>query len=156
LRYAAVVARRRECQISLDRKVRLAYPNGGVAPSTDMRRFLRVAVVEPPLVRDLLSFVETQRWDWNPYVFSYEAVRDWQSKLASALAANLRRRRMNKVGRSWYADETYIRVRGRWRYTYIYIYAYTYRTIDRDRVAEGPFQLEARYLIGSKLRVSNG
>src|SRR5246127_1568523 len=44
-------------------------------------------------------------------VFSYEAVRDWEAKLTPALAENLRRRRKGKVGRSWYVDETYIRVR---------------------------------------------
>src|SRR6201986_3255486 len=56
-------------------------------------------------------------------VFSYEAVRDWEAKLTPALADNLRRRRKGKVGRSWYVDETYIRVRGGWRYLY--------RAIDR-------------------------
>jgi hypothetical protein len=49
-------------------------------------------------------------------VFSYEAVRDSEAKLTPALAENLRRRRKGKVGRSWYVDETYIRVRGGWRY----------------------------------------
>ena len=39
-------------------------------------------------------------------VFSYEAVRDWEAKLTSALAEALRRRRRGKVGRSWYVDET--------------------------------------------------
>ena len=56
-------------------------------------------------------------------VFSYETVRDWEAKLTPALAENLRRRRKGKVGRSWYVDETYIRVRGGWRYLY--------RAIDR-------------------------
>src|SRR6202045_2726394 len=55
--------------------------------------------------------------------FTYEAVRDWEAKLTPALAENLRRRRKGKVGRSWYVDETYIRVRGGWRYLY--------RAIDR-------------------------
>ena len=58
------------------------------------------------------------------FVFSYEAVRDWEAKLTPALAENLRRRRRGKVGRSWYVDETYIRVHGRWKYLY--------RAIDRD------------------------
>src|ERR1700722_1459407 len=48
-------------------------------------------------------------------LFSYEAVRDWEAKLRPALAENLRRRRRGKIGRSWYVDETYIRVRGGWR-----------------------------------------
>src|SRR5690349_2223988 len=57
-------------------------------------------------------------------MFSHEAVRDWEAKLTPALAENLRRRRKGKVGRSWYVDETYIRVRGHWRYLY--------RAIDRN------------------------
>ena len=50
-------------------------------------------------------------------VFSYEAVRDWEAKLTPALAEKLRRRR-GKVGRSWYVDETYVKVQGRWCYLY--------------------------------------
>src|SRR6201997_2635678 len=51
-------------------------------------------------------------------VFSHEAVRDWETKLTPALVANLRRRRRGKVGKSWYIDETYIKVHGHWRYLY--------------------------------------
>src|SRR5690242_18809535 len=51
-------------------------------------------------------------------VFSYEAVRDWEAKLTPALAEELRRRRRGKAGRSWYVDETYIKVAGRWCYVY--------------------------------------
>jgi putative transposase len=61
------------------------------------------------------------------FVFSYEAVRDWEAKLTPALAEELRRSRKGKVGRSWYTDETYIRVHGRWKYLY--------RAIDRDGAA---------------------
>jgi putative transposase len=57
-------------------------------------------------------------------VFSHEAVREWEAKLAPALADGLRRRRRGKVGRSWYVDETYIKVGGRW--------CYLYRAIDRS------------------------
>jgi putative transposase len=57
-------------------------------------------------------------------VFSYEAVREWEAKLTPALAVDLRRSRKGKVGRSWYVDETYIRVHGEWKYLY--------RAIDRD------------------------
>jgi putative transposase len=39
------------------------------------------------------------------FVFSYEAVRDWEAKLTPALAEELRRSRKGKVGRSWYTDE---------------------------------------------------
>ena len=39
-------------------------------------------------------------------VFSHEAVREWEAKLAPALAEGLRRRRRGKAGRSWYVDET--------------------------------------------------
>jgi putative transposase len=44
------------------------------------------------------------------FVFTYEAVRDWEAKLTPVLAEELRRSRKGKVGRSWYVDETYIRV----------------------------------------------
>ena len=51
-------------------------------------------------------------------VFTYDAARDWEAKLAPALAEELRRSRKGKVGRSWYIDETYIRVHGHWKYLY--------------------------------------
>src|SRR6201986_3500947 len=57
-------------------------------------------------------------------VFSYEAVRDWETKLSPALAESLRRRRRGKAGHSWYVDETYIKVHGKW--------CYLYRAIDRS------------------------
>jgi transposase-like protein len=60
-------------------------------------------------------------------VFSYEAVREWEAKLAPALAEELRQRRRDRGGvhgRRWHMDETYLRVGGRW--------AYLYRAIDRD------------------------
>src|SRR3954452_10409921 len=41
-------------------------------------------------------------------VFSHEAVREREAKLAPALAEELRRRRRGEAGRSWYVDETYI------------------------------------------------
>ncbi|WP_211257600.1 IS6 family transposase [Muricoccus aerilatus] len=60
-------------------------------------------------------------------VFSHEAVREWEVKLAQALAAELRQRRRAKGGpgrRSWHVDETYLKVCGRW--------CYLYRAIDRN------------------------
>jgi putative transposase len=60
-------------------------------------------------------------------VFSHEAVREWEAKLAPALADELRQRRHGRGGagrRCWHVDETYLKVGGRW--------AYLYRAIDRD------------------------
>src|SRR5918994_1845020 len=53
-------------------------------------------------------------------VFSHEAVRAWEAEPTPALAEELRRRRRRtgRVGRSWYVDETYIKVDGRWCYVY--------------------------------------
>jgi transposase-like protein len=60
-------------------------------------------------------------------VFSYEAVRDWEAKLAPILARELRQRQHGKGGagsRQWHVDETYLKVRSRW--------CYLYRAIDRN------------------------
>ena len=60
------------------------------------------------------------------FVFSHEAVRDWEAKLTPVLVDELRRRRHGKGGagwRSWHVDETYLKVRGRW--------CFLYRAIDR-------------------------
>jgi hypothetical protein len=48
-------------------------------------------------------------------VFSHEAVRDWEAKLTPAMAEELRHRRRRHIGRSWYVDETFIKVHGHWR-----------------------------------------
>ncbi|CAO3455153.1 Integrase, catalytic region [Azospirillum largimobile] len=57
-------------------------------------------------------------------VFSHEAVRDWEATLAPRLPETLRQRRRGKIGRSWYVDETYLKVAGQWQYLY--------RAIDSD------------------------
>src|SRR4051794_30305164 len=75
-------------------------------------------------------------------VFSYEAVRDWEAKLTPALAETLRRRRRGKVGRSWYIDETYLKVQGRW--------VYLYRAIDRSGVLVDVMLSETRDMAAAK------
>jgi putative transposase len=57
-------------------------------------------------------------------IFTHEAVRDWEAKLAPLLSDVLRKRRHGTAGKSWYVDETDLRVQGRW--------CYLYRAIDRD------------------------
>ena len=48
-------------------------------------------------------------------VFTHEAVRDWEARLSPLLTDALRQRRRGKAGRSWYTDETYIKVGGWWQ-----------------------------------------
>jgi putative transposase len=58
------------------------------------------------------------------FVFTHEAVRDWEARFAPLLAGRLRAKRRGQGGVSWYADETYVKVQGRW--------CYLYRAIDRE------------------------
>jgi transposase-like protein len=58
------------------------------------------------------------------FTFTHETVRDWEARFASLLADQLRTKRHGQAGRSWYVDETYIKVHGKW--------CYLYRAIDSD------------------------
>jgi putative transposase len=58
------------------------------------------------------------------FVFTHEAVREWEARFAPLLADQLRAKRIGQAGRSWYVDETYVKVNGAW--------CYLYRAIDRD------------------------
>ena len=69
-------------------------------------------------LRDLAEMFIERGFD-----FTHEAVRDWEERFAPLITEHLRTRRRGKAGRSWYCDETYVRVNGKW--------CYLYRAIDR-------------------------
>src|SRR3954468_7113972 len=58
------------------------------------------------------------------FVFSHEAVRDWEARFAPLLTARLRAKRRGRGGTQWHADETDVKVNGTW--------CYLYRAIDRE------------------------
>jgi len=58
------------------------------------------------------------------FVFSREAVRDWEARFTPLLAAHLRAKRRGAASVKRHADETYINVNGRW--------CSLYRAIDRE------------------------
>jgi putative transposase len=58
------------------------------------------------------------------FVFSHEAVRDWEARFAPLVAARLHAKRRGRAGARRHADETYRRVNGRW--------CYLHRAIDRE------------------------
>jgi putative transposase len=70
-------------------------------------------------LRDLAEMFLERGWE-----FTYEAVREWETRLGPLLAEHLRTKRHGQAGPSWYVDETYIRVKGKW--------CYLYRAIDTD------------------------
>ena len=41
------------------------------------------------------------------FVFTHEAVRDWEARFAPLIADQLRTKRRGQAGKSWYVDETY-------------------------------------------------
>src|SRR3954454_15465492 len=75
-------------------------------------------------------------------VFSHEAVREWEAKLAPALAEELRRCQRSKAGRSWHVNETYIKVQGRW--------CYLYRAIDRSGALVDVMLIEHRGMAAAR------
>jgi putative transposase len=58
------------------------------------------------------------------FEISHETIRTWEFRFAPLVSERLRWRRHGRSGRSWYLDETYVKVNGRLRYLY--------RAIDRD------------------------
>lgn len=58
------------------------------------------------------------------FTFTHETVREWERRFAPLLAGQLRAKRHGQAGKSWYVDETYIKVQGKW--------CYLYRAIDAD------------------------
>ena len=76
-------------------------------------------------MRYKLGFREVAEWLLERgYEVTRETVRDWEARFAPLLSGRLRTTRRGRVGRSWYIDETYVKVAGRW--------CYPYRAIDRD------------------------
>src|SRR4051794_14774473 len=67
-------------------------------------------------------------------VFTHEAVRDREAKLAPRLAG--------KAGRCWHVDETYVKVAGEW--------CYLYRAIDRDGNLVDVYLSETRDMAAAK------
>ena len=60
------------------------------------------------------------------FEFTHEAVRSWEERYAPLITQHLRSRRRGTLGKSWYVDETYIKVKGKW--------CYLYRAVDRSGV----------------------
>ncbi len=58
------------------------------------------------------------------FEFTHEAGRDWEARYAPLMTQQLRSQRRGLAGKSWYADETDLKVAGKWHYLY--------RAIARD------------------------
>lgn len=72
------------------------------------------------------------------FTFTHEAIRDWETRFAPLIAAQLRNKRHGQAGRSWYVDETSLKVHGKWWYLY--------RAIDQDgNLVDSMLSREAEY-----------
>ncbi|MDA1297881.1 MAG: IS6 family transposase [Chloroflexi bacterium] len=58
------------------------------------------------------------------FEISYQTIRAWEYQFAPLVSTRLKSKRRGRTGRSWYLDETYVKVSGRW--------CYLYRAIDRE------------------------
>ena len=56
------------------------------------------------------------------FVFTHEAVRDWEKRFAPLIVDQLWTKRRGQAGWPWYVDETYFKVHGK--------LCYLYRAID--------------------------
>jgi transposase-like protein len=110
---------------------RLQYPTDVVCLAVLWRLRYKLSL------RDLVEMVALRG-----LVFTHEAVREWEAKLAPHVTEGLRKARRGKVGRSWYTDETYLRVAGRW--------CYLYRAIDRNGNLVDVRLSETRHLAAAK------
>lgn len=63
--------------------------------------------------------------------FSHETVREWEERFLPLFTEQIRTKRKGKVGKVWYVDETYLKVRGQW--------CYLYRGIDEDGTLVGVY-----------------
>ena len=59
-----------------------------------------------------------EMWLVRGFVFTHETVRKWEAQFAMLLAHQLRSKRKWRAGKSWYVDETYIRVKKKCCYLY--------------------------------------
>ncbi len=62
---------------------------------------------------DIAEFFLLRRFE-----FTHQTVRDWEERFAPIFIDQLRAKRQGKVGKIWFVDETYIRVKGKWCYLY--------------------------------------
>ncbi len=68
---------------------------------------------------------------WRGFAFTHEAIREWETRFAPLIGEQVRTKRRGQAGKSWYGDETYLKVHGKW--------CYLYRAIDGDgNLVESP------------------
>ncbi len=89
------------------------------------------------------------------YEFTHETVRDWEARFAPLLTAQLRAKRRGQAGKSWYVDETYVKVKGEWQYLSRAIardgnLVDTMLSKTRDLVAAKAFFKQAITIVGHK------
>ena len=70
-------------------------------------------------LRFKLSYRDVAELFWlRGFHFTHETVRDWSERFTAELAEHLRAKRQRTFGRTWYVDETYVKIQRKWCYLY--------------------------------------
>ena len=101
------VFRCKSCQRTFNQRTGTAF-NYVEVPTDILFEILLCRIRYKLSYRDVAEFFLMRGFE-----FTHEAVRDWEERLATIFPEELRTKRRGQIGKVWFVDETYIRVKGK-------------------------------------------